>query len=244
MGLDGTISPVLGNLSSLRYLVLAGNYLTGTIPSQLGQLRNLWMLRLDNNQLQGTVPPGLSACRSLYYLALSYNQLHGSIPPELSLLKSLKYLYIGANSLTEYGLGGSVSTKGDVYSYGILILEMVTRKRPNDDMFVGDLNLQKWVRLAFPDRLTDIIDSELLNEVNENMEDDRCLLSFIHIGLLCTAESPSERPSIRDVAKTLGSLKPSSMGGAASSMLTATISELLKTNPTGTLAPDSQSSTF
>ncbi|XP_057826088.2 probable LRR receptor-like serine/threonine-protein kinase At3g47570 [Cryptomeria japonica] len=144
----------------------------------------------------------------------------------------------------EYGLGGSVSTKGDVYSYGILILEMVTRKRPNDDMFVGDLNLQKWVRLAFPDRLTDIIDSELLNEVNENMEDDRCLLSFIHIGLLCTAESPSERPSIRDVAKTLGSLKPSSMGGAASSMLTATISELLKTNPTGTLAPDSQSSTF
>ncbi|KAH9330820.1 hypothetical protein KI387_002928, partial [Taxus chinensis] len=33
----------------------------------------------------------------------------------------------------EYGVGGSVSAKGDVYSYGILILEMVIRKRPSDD---------------------------------------------------------------------------------------------------------------
>ncbi|GLJ17428.1 hypothetical protein SUGI_0303280, partial [Cryptomeria japonica] len=92
----------------------------------------------------------------------------------------------------EYGLWGSVSTKGDVYSYGILILEMVTRKRPRDDMFVGDLNLQKWVRSAFPDRLADIVDSGLLRDVNENMEDNRCLLSFINVGLLCSSESPRE----------------------------------------------------
>ncbi|GLJ17566.1 hypothetical protein SUGI_0305510, partial [Cryptomeria japonica] len=64
----------------------------------------------------------------------------------------------------EYGLGGSVSIKGDVYSYGILILEMVTRKRPNDDMFVGDLNLQKWVRSAFPNRVAEIVDSRLLRD--------------------------------------------------------------------------------
>ncbi|XP_059077159.1 putative leucine-rich repeat receptor-like serine/threonine-protein kinase At2g24130 [Cryptomeria japonica] len=144
----------------------------------------------------------------------------------------------------EYGLGGNVSTKGDVYSYGILILEMVTRKRPSDDIFVGDMNLPKWVSLAFPDRLADVVDSEVLKDVNENMEDNRCLVSFIHVGLLCTAESPRERPSMRDVSNVLERLKTSLMGDATASNLTSTISDLLRnTDPTEALQSGSQSST-
>ncbi|XP_059064897.1 putative leucine-rich repeat receptor-like serine/threonine-protein kinase At2g24130 [Cryptomeria japonica] len=145
----------------------------------------------------------------------------------------------------EYGLGGNVSTEGDVFSYGILILEMVTRKRPSDDMFVGDMNLQNWVRSAFPNRLADIVDSGLFRDVNENMEDSRCLLSFIHVGFLCSNESPRERPSMRDVAKILENLKTTFMGGAGPSNLTPTISDLLRNaNATQALASDSQSSTF
>ncbi|PRQ60888.1 putative protein kinase RLK-Pelle-LRR-XII-1 family [Rosa chinensis] len=41
----------------------------------------------------------------------------------------------------KYGMGGAVSTYGDVYSYGILLLEMLTGKRPTDDMFTDDTNL-------------------------------------------------------------------------------------------------------
>ncbi|KAH9324495.1 hypothetical protein KI387_004673, partial [Taxus chinensis] len=74
-------------------------------------------------------------------------------------------------------VGGSVSTKGDVYSDGILILEMVTRKRPSDDMFVGGMNLPKWVRSAFPERIADIVDRRLLRDVNENI----CLVSFVNV---------------------------------------------------------------
>ncbi|KAJ4723379.1 putative Receptor-kinase [Melia azedarach] len=67
----------------------------------------------------------------------------------------------------EYGLGSEVSTHGDVYSYGILLLEMVTRKKPTDLMFEGDLNLHNFAKTALPDRIMDIVDPILLNDDEE-----------------------------------------------------------------------------
>ena len=54
--------------------------------------------------------------------------------------------------MTEYGLGSEVSTKGDVYSYGILLLEMITGKRPTDSMFDEGLNLHNYANVAWPNR--------------------------------------------------------------------------------------------
>eukprot|EP00253_Pinus_taeda_P008419 PITA_08419 len=65
----------------------------------------------------------------------------------------------------EYGFSERVSTKGYIYSYAILLLEILTRKRPTNDMFSGDLNLQKWVNLTFPSRVKEVFDNNLLREV-------------------------------------------------------------------------------
>uniref|UniRef100_A0A6N2M2Z9 non-specific serine/threonine protein kinase n=1 Tax=Salix viminalis TaxID=40686 RepID=A0A6N2M2Z9_SALVM len=57
----------------------------------------------------------------------------------------------------EYGMGGEASTQGDVYSYGIVLLEMFTGKRPTDSMFTGDFNLHSFVEAALPGRVMEII---------------------------------------------------------------------------------------
>ncbi|XP_059073234.1 putative leucine-rich repeat receptor-like serine/threonine-protein kinase At2g24130 [Cryptomeria japonica] len=107
----------------------------------------------------------------------------------------------------EYGMGRQVSIKGDVYSFGILIFEMVTRKRPTDDMFSGDVTLPRRVRRAFPDAVEGVVDRELL--VDElalsssaelvSSEHGSCLRSLIGLGLQCTREYPGDRPTIREV---------------------------------------------
>ncbi|KAF3947016.1 hypothetical protein CMV_026794 [Castanea mollissima] len=38
----------------------------------------------------------------------------------------------------EYGMGGEISTLGDIFSYGILLLEMFTGKKPIDEMFIDE----------------------------------------------------------------------------------------------------------
>ncbi|MQL87660.1 hypothetical protein Taro_020201 [Colocasia esculenta] len=67
----------------------------------------------------------------------------------------------------EYGSGGRVTTKGDVYAYGILLLEIFTAKRPTEAMFSGDVNLRSWVASALPDGVEDLVEDCLLQDQTE-----------------------------------------------------------------------------
>ena len=50
-------------------------------------------------------------------------------------------------------MGGEASTKEDMYSYGIFLLEMFLRKRSTDEMFKDGLNLHNFAKMALPERL-------------------------------------------------------------------------------------------
>ncbi|XP_058211452.1 receptor kinase-like protein Xa21 [Rhododendron vialii] len=107
----------------------------------------------------------------------------------------------------EYGLGSEMSTSGDVYSYGILLLEMITRKRPIDIMFEGDLNLHNFTRIALPQCVMEIVDPMLLTEERNGSKMMEYLISVIEIGLACSTESPKDRMSIDVVLRELHLVK-------------------------------------
>ncbi|KAH9626045.1 hypothetical protein KSS87_010621, partial [Heliosperma pusillum] len=75
----------------------------------------------------------------------------------------------------EYGIGSEPSTEGDVYSYGVLLLELMTGKSPTDSMFNEGYTLHKHVDAALPDQILQIVDSSSLEEDNlsEDADDTR-----------------------------------------------------------------------
>ncbi|XP_068338478.1 probable LRR receptor-like serine/threonine-protein kinase At3g47570 [Pyrus communis] len=122
----------------------------------------------------------------------------------------------------EYGMGSEVSRNGDVYSFGILLLEMFTGKRPTDNMFGDSLNLHNFVKMAFPGQVTKIADAPLLQGgTNENpyqcsariRKVEVCLSSIFRIGIACSAESSTNRlKNINDAASELHSIRNTFLG--------------------------------
>ncbi|KAH9326833.1 hypothetical protein KI387_007011, partial [Taxus chinensis] len=109
----------------------------------------------------------------------------------------------------EYGMGGRISTKGDVYSYGILLFQLVTRRRPIDDMFVEGVNLQNWVGMNFPNKIIEVVDNDLLRDCNDSEITMvlACLAQFIQVGLVCTRELPQQRPDMKEIVERLEKIR-------------------------------------
>ncbi|EOY33746.1 Leucine-rich repeat protein kinase family protein, putative [Theobroma cacao] len=128
----------------------------------------------------------------------------------------------------EYGIGTEATTSGDMYSFGILLLEMYTSKRPTDDMFKDGLTLHHFAKLASPDQLHEVVDPLLLAGDNEeeNASSSRnpsrahmretkmkeCLISILRVGIACSVESPKDRMDIVDAAKELHFIRDKFLG--------------------------------
>lgn len=123
--------------------------------------------------------------------------------------------------MTECASMGKVSWKSDVFSFGIMLLEIFTGKRPTDHMFVEGLSLRQWVSQAFPARLINVVDGKLLQDEeichicfdhhngtslgssSPTSTSNNVLASVFELGLMCSSESVGQRMAMNNVVMKL-----------------------------------------
>lgn len=97
----------------------------------------------------------------------------------------------------EYAYTLRVNEKSDIYSFGVVILELVTGRRPVDPEF-GEKDLVKWVCTTIDQKGVDhVLDSRLDSCFKEE------ICKVLNIGLMCTSPLPINRPAMRRVVKML-----------------------------------------
>ncbi|KAI4305259.1 hypothetical protein L6164_028633 [Bauhinia variegata] len=226
--LSGTIPAELRKLSILKSLNLSFNHLHGEVPIG-GVFSNITGLSLyGNDYLCGGTPElKLPAC-PVIHLKKPKKPLHlkviliivvtGAFLCSLVLIiilhmiKKPKWLS-SANSFEdrllmvsyEYGMCGGISAEGDIYSYGILLLEMIVGRKPTDSIFSENLSLKMMCKMALPEGLIEQVDPHLLVQSDDTYKE--ALVSLAKIGVACSSELPGELTGIKDVIVELLAIK-------------------------------------
>ncbi|KDO39534.1 hypothetical protein CISIN_1g039168mg, partial [Citrus sinensis] len=102
----------------------------------------------------------------------------------------------------EYAMGGIFSIKSDVFSFGVLLLEIISGRKNNGFYFSehGQTLLTYTWKLWCEGHAVELIDPVL----KQSCAPDE-LLKFIHIGLLCVQQDPADRPTMSSVVVMLAS---------------------------------------
>ncbi|XP_041019060.1 PTI1-like tyrosine-protein kinase At3g15890 [Juglans microcarpa x Juglans regia] len=105
----------------------------------------------------------------------------------------------------EYAMWGKVSESCDVYSFGILLLEIVTGRKPIEKLRGGTKRtITEWAEpLITKGRFKDIVDPKLRGNFDENQ-----LKQAITVAALCVQSEPEKRPNMNEVVSLLKGCEP------------------------------------
>jgi kinase len=110
-------------------------------------------------------------------------------------------LNIVLSCIAEYAYTLRVTEKSDIYSFGVVLLELVTGKKPMAPE-INEMDLVTWVSTTIGQNGPEsVLDDTLAAE----FKDEMCRV--LKIGQLCVSNLPNHRPPMRIVAKMLQEVK-------------------------------------
>ena len=106
-------------------------------------------------------------------------------------------------------MGTEISTEGDVYSFGVLLLEMLIGRRPTDTFFDDATSLPKYVDMAGPGNLLKIMGANITSCENPQEMVELIIAPVTRLGLACCRDSARKRVKMGEVVKQLSAIKKS-----------------------------------
>ncbi|KAL3501938.1 hypothetical protein ACH5RR_036387 [Cinchona calisaya] len=93
-----------------------------------------------------------------------------------------------------------VSQKADVYSFGVLLLELLSGREPRKALDEQGIDLPRWVESVVKERWPiEAFDPELLR--HQDFEEQ--MVQLLNLAISCTSHHPDKRPSMKEVTKKI-----------------------------------------
>ncbi|WCJ28020.1 Receptor kinase-like protein Xa21 [Euphorbia peplus] len=114
----------------------------------------------------------------------------------------------------EYGTEGIVSSKGDIYSFGILLMETFTGVKPIDERFSGEMSMKQWVKASLSDDVMKVVDAHLVKEYDMDFNAKiECISSVLVLATDCASDSPDERMQMTHVLPAIRKIREKFLKG-------------------------------